>query len=1012
MEYTVFKSNLKPQNGESLFMPVKGAARSWICSNEKRALVVVPDERQAHSFVSDMKALFPGVKTCFLSAIPLEKDSVDSVSEMIRRGQVIDVWLKDGGLLVSTPGALVTPVFKSDTSLYLHRGKTTGRENLITWLDQNGYVRSDLVWRPGEFSVRGGIVDLYDPSFKMPVRVDFFDDDIDDLRFFSSSTQVTTYPVDELLLGGVSGGRRSFPAEQITPGIDMYLFDPVRISSNVDSYRWLWNDISETFSLSETCWDEFITDDIFKSVIRVDLTIAARQIRTSLREIPLFHGRLSEAKKQVSQWKKDGYRIILHTASKTAGDFLQVETEERPLSAGFVDVDSKVVILSDLELYGTKPDFSEDHELVPDEWDFLLDTGQWLVHEKYGICQYAGLDSIDMGSSNQEFIVLEFDQEKRLLLPVAQAGRLSPYKGTDNEDIKADTLGSVRWSKAMTRADEQIEREAQEMLELYASRETFPGRSFSPDSDMYFQFEDLFPHVETEDQLRAISDVKRDMESSRSMDRLIVGDVGYGKTEVALRAAFKAVYDGAQVAVIVPTTVLARQHFATFTSRMADFPVSVRLLSRFVSKKQQQDIIKSMADGSVDIVIGTHRLLQEDVIFKDLGLIIVDEEHRFGVSHKENLRKLQTRVDVLTLSATPIPRTLSMALKGLREISEIRTPPGNRPPVITVTGVWNEELVIKTIARELGRGGQVYFLNNLVSSIEERADWLRSHFPDFSVEIAHGQMKEQELERVMDLFYDGEVDILVCTTIIESGLDVGSANTLIVSDSRRLGLAQMHQLRGRVGRRSETAYALFLYPADEEIPLSTSERLNAIGRFTSRGSGYDLALKDLQIRGGGDFLGRSQHGHKERIGYSLYCRRLRDKIDELRGCVHHRVTTDVEIPMSIPSSYIPQPSIRMALYRRFEAIESKKNAEKMIAELCDRFGPVPPSVLFLINLAVLRTTGGKKGIIHVVISSKNTVVYVKSDDSPFFSSLWIRGDKNWIGPAKYTGVQDLVDTIC
>lgn len=978
---------------EKRFLPFSGSIRPWLCRDEKRAIVVLPDERQAEDFISDGLAVAPESRFIRLKEIPLEKSSVDDFAAFSARGYTLSQWKNQGGILVSTPGALLSPVIEPGKVLSLKVGDSVGRDKFISWLEGNDFKRSDLVWKPGEYAVRGGLIDCYDPSSKMPVRISFFDDEVEDIRLFSTTDQITRYPTKEWSFGSVGGKTEkvSFPSFQART----LVFDPFKCRSNFDDFRWLWNDLSERYTFSEEVWDRFLVSA--SSLVFFDKLKGPGQIDAEITEPPKFRGNISILNRQIESWRDMGFKVILRTSSCPESVIDNLDYKELTVTSGFVDHGCKTVVLSDVEVFGLSSSRNMAGDGRPSDLDLFMETGTWMIHGDHGLCRYTGTEIVNTSFGSQELLALSFQGSQRLMLPVTSMEKLSVYRGEIKENLSPDVLGSSRWKSALKKAEKRIEEEASELLELYAKRHISIGRAFPKDDQMMAQFEAMFPHVETKDQMTAIEDVKRDMESNAPMDRLVVGDVGYGKTEVALRAAFKAVLGGAQVMIVVPTTVLAQQHYRLFCGRMSPFAVYVEQLSRFVSSKKEKEVVQGLSEGKVDVIIGTHRLLQKDISVPELGLVIVDEEHRFGAAHKERLRKLRPDVEFLALSATPIPRSLSMALRGFRDISTIETPPMNRPAVVTVTGTWEEPMVQRAIAKELGRGGQVYFLHNRVDTIQERTEWITARFPHAKVATAHGRMSGGELEEIMMSFYDGEIEVLVCTTIIESGLDVGRANTLIVDDSRTLGLAQMHQLRGRIGRRNDSAYAFFLYPADAPLPYRTGERLDAIGRMSFHGAGYEIARQDLQIRGSGDLLGFSQHGHRDRIGMELYYRKLRERIDQIKGISSVEVSVSVSFPLMIPSAYIPQESVRMAIYRRISRLRSEEEILSLRSELIDRFGPIPEEALCLIYLALLRTEGANQGIIHVVIDGKSSEVTF--------------ADSSWKGPGGKEGLALLVRSV-
>jgi len=613
-------------------------------------------------------------------------------------------------------------------------------------------------------------------------------------------------------------------------------------------------------------------------------------------------------------------------------------------------------LLTDAELFGWQRPEPRRHiqrRAVPPEATFAdMQVGDYVVHVEYGIGRFAGLQKRLIDESEREYLIIEYAGGDLLYVPIHQADRLSRYVGADDRDPPLNRLGTQDWARTKENTRRAVEEVARELLELYAARSSVAGHAFSPDTPWQAELEASFPYVETEDQLLALRAVKQDMESPHPMDRLICGDVGYGKTEVALRAAFKAVMDGKQVAILVPTTVLAQQHFNTFTRRLVSFPIKVEMLSRFRSPAEQREILYGLSQGTVDIVIGTHRLLQADVSFHDLGLLIIDEEQRFGVTHKEQLKRFRTEVDVLTLTATPIPRTLYMSLTGVRDISMIQTPPEERLPVVTHVGVYDDKLVRQAILRELDRGGQVYFVHNRVQSIGVIAERLRRLVPEASIAFGHGQMDEHRLEEIMTAFARGDYDVLISTSIIESGLDIPNANTLIVDRADWFGLAQLYQLRGRVGRGANQAYAYFFHPRTSRLTPEARARLETIGEQTELGSGFSIAMRDLEIRGAGDMLGTRQSGHIAAVGFHLYTELLAQAVRHLKGegeaphlpIAAQTVTIDLPLPAYFPVQYISETSLRIQLYRRLAEIDSFEAIDAMRAELADRFGPLPRAV--------------------------------------------------------------------
>ncbi len=585
-----------------------------------------------------------------------------------------------------------------------------------------------------------------------------------------------------------------------------------------------------------------------------------------------------------------------------------------------------------------------------------------MVHENHGLGIYQGIEKIEVDRVAKDYMKIAYDKGGNLYIPATQLDLIQKYASADAKKPKLNRLGSQDWVKTKTRVRGAVKEIAKDLVELYAARQNQKGFVYGKDTVWQKEFEEMFPFEETEDQLLAIEAVKRDMESPKIMDRLICGDVGYGKTEIAIRAAFKAVQESKQVVYLVPTTILAQQHYHTFQQRMRDFPVRVDLMCRFRTSAQQKKTIEDTKKGLVDIVIGTHRVLSDDLKFKDLGLLIIDEEQRFGVQHKEKIKKLKENVDVLTLTATPIPRTLHMSLIGIRDMSVLEEAPQDRMPIQTYVMEYNDEMVREAIERECARSGQVYYVYNRVEDIAEIAAHIQKLVPDVNVAFAHGQMREQELERIMCDFIDGEIDVLVSTTIIETGLDISNVNTMIIHDADRLGLSQLYQLRGRVGRSNRMAYAFLLYRRDKMLKEIAEKRLAAIREFTDLGSGFKIAMRDLEIRGAGNLLGAQQHGHMEAVGYDLYCKMLNEAVKHLKGEMEeedYTTTIDLNIDAYIPDTYISNEYQKLDIYKRIAAIESEEEMEDMVEELIDRFGDIPKKVEMLLTVAQLKALAHK-----------------------------------------------------
>jgi len=648
----------------------------------------------------------------------------------------------------------------------------------------------------------------------------------------------------------------------------------------------------------------------------------------------------------------------------------KVQMMKGNLHTGFELSIQKIAVITEEELFNKRVKKSKSRQKLSNAERIKsyseLKIGDYVVHVNHGIGKYLGIETLVINGVHKDYLHIRYHGSDKLYVPVEQIDLVQKYVGSEGKEPKVYKLGGSDWKKVKKKVESSVQDIADDLIKLYAEREAAVGYAFTPDGDMQREFETSFAYQETDDQLRSIVEIKKDMERARPMDRLLCGDVGYGKTEVAIRAAFKAIADGKQVAFLVPTTILAQQHHETLRERFQDYPINIGLLSRFRSKKQQTETIKGLKAGTVDIVVGTHRLLSKDIVYRDLGLLIIDEEQRFGVTHKEKIKKLKTNVDVLTLTATPIPRTLHMSMLGVRDLSVIETPPENRFPVQTYVMEYNGSLVREAIERELARDGQVYFLYNRVEDIERKAEEISMLVPDARVTYAHGQMTENELESVMISFLAGEFDVLVSTTIIETGVDIPNVNTLIVFDADRMGLSQLYQLRGRVGRSNRVAYAYFTYRKDKVLTEVAEKRLQAIKEFTELGSGFKIAMRDLSIRGAGNLLGAQQHGFIDSVGFDLYSQMLKEAIEERKGHlgaeVKKSVEIDLEIDAYIPDTYIKDGHQKIEMYKRFRGLESLEDMEELQAEMLDRFGEYPDEVAYLFQIAEIKVYALLNGV--------------------------------------------------
>lgn len=713
--------------------------------------------------------------------------------------------------------------------------------------------------------------------------------------------------------------------------------------------------------------------------------------------VPSFLGNLELLAEELRHWRSAGYAVVLYVSGQQRAQQMLLSFREHNIDAFYTNslqghvrpgnvvlanghIESgfdlpfcRLVVMTEVDIIGRRKKASREVRRADKLAPFVdLKTGDYVVHVHHGIGRYLGVTPLDIQGIKKEYLLIKFAGEDKLYVPVDQVGLIQKYLGGEGEAPRLSRLGGAEWAKAKSKVKAAVREMAQDLLKLYAARETIKGHAFSKDTVWQSEFEEAFPFEETPDQLRAVNEIKADMESSRPMDRLLCGDVGYGKTEVAIRAAFKAVMDGKQVALLAPTTILAQQHYNTFLERFKGFPVNIDVLSRFRSPREQRQVLRELGKGMVDIVIGTHRLLQDDVKFKDLGLMIVDEEQRFGVAHKEKLKLMSKNVDVVTLSATPIPRTLQMSLVGMRDTSILETPPENRYPVQTYVLEEDPVLIREAIRREMGRGGQVFYVYNRIYDMDRVANWLLDLVPEARIAVAHGQIKEDVLERIMLDFINHEYDVLLCTTIIENGLDIPNVNTLIVKDSGMMGLAQLYQLRGRVGRSNRVAYAYFTYSKDKSLSEAAEKRLAAIREFTELGSGFKIAMRDLEIRGAGNILGVEQHGHIAAVGFDLYSRLLEEAVREAKG-VEAPVPADtsIELPVEayIPDDYITDTNQKVAIYKRIASFDSLEEIPDMEDELVDRYGDLPAPVNNLLAVARIRVLAGKLNIKSISLVS-------------------------------------------
>lgn len=996
----------------------KGAMRPWVCRDIKRPLLVLlPDARQARDFAADAEELGVLDNVKILPEMILAEDDLKSEAQRIVRGDILENFRYKGGVLAATPASLMAPFSTGGDYMELECGREAGRSRLIDWLAQKGYERSDLVWTPGQFAVRGSIVDIFSPSDMYPVRVEFFDDEVESLRFFVPETQKSLRTIRKSSVQSLVSKSDNRLENYFHEDMRILFFDPHGLDTTAENAVWLWQSLDREDSVPWEAWEKLCAGFTAYRRLRILPDVKNCAARMAVMQFPNFRGKLKEVELYCLSMIKDGYRIKVVSEAERNLQWARIngfEACEGILSEGFIDSCSKCAVMTDLELSGITVARRRIENRAPSDWGAGLIPGQWVVHDEYGVAVYQGAEQVKTADGEQEYLILQFAEERRLLIPVMQFHKISPWSPLPGQEPTADNLKGSHWKRAASRAKQMAEQAAAELIKIYAEREVSKGFSFPDNREMMRELEESFTYKETIDQLRAIEDVERDMERPVPMDRLIVGDVGFGKTEVAIRAAGKAVFAGKQTAIMAPTTLLAQQHFETFTARFANTPIRVEVISRFVPVGQQKRILQDLSEGKVDILIGTHRILTDDVKFKDIGLIIVDEEHRFGVMHKDHLKKSMPGVDVLMLSATPIPRSLSLSISGLRDMSILQTPPQRRLPVITVVRPFSEELLKSAVLREKNRGGQIFFVHNRINDLQERAVMLKRLFPKLNIAVAHSKTTESALERTMSEFAAGKIDILVCTTIVESGLDIPAANTLIVDDAHELGLAQMYQLRGRVGRREEQAYAFLFYPSNVHISVESSERLEAIAELDELGAGYQLAQRDLQIRGGGDLIGISQHGNSSKIGYQKYCDLLAEEISKIKGTYRPQMELEIGFPVSIPGGYLPQENLRVTLYRRLLKTDSLEEVRELREETEDRFGRIPNELDFLFNVAAIKGASCDLGLTKMICSRYELVLQGNPDGAWERLKLppkWRRRLDGFIGPGGFAGIKDIARII-
>ena len=974
-------------------------------------LILAEDERRAREIYEDYR--FYDRKVYSYPAKDLLFFQADIHGNLLirQRMKVIKALLEEKELTVVTSIDGCMDFLESlekikEQLIHYESDSTVDIEQLKNQLVALGYERVGQVEMPGQFSVRGGIVDIYCLTEENPWRIELWGDEIDSIRSFDPESQRSLENLEELTI---------YPAVEHTGDKDMvsfldyfpeertiiFLDEPNRLTEKggavEEEYRQsrMHREEKGSRNLPENwlCSFEQLQKELNKrnciSVCALEPKQAGWKVREKfyleVKSISAYNNSFELLVKDLHQYKKQGYRIALLSGSRTRAERLAKDLQEEGLAAfygqdydreicpgeimvvyghakkGFEYPLIKFAVMTESDIFGQEQKKKKKKKNYSGSriQDFAeLSIGDFVVHEKHGLGIYRGIEKVEVDRIVKDYIKIEYRGGSNLYIPATQLDCLQKYSGADAAKApKLNKLGTQEWNKTKSKVRGAVKNIAKELVELYAVRQEKEGYVCGPDTVWQREFEEMFPYEETEDQLSAIEDAKRDMESTRIMDRLICGDVGYGKTEVALRAAFKEVQESRQVAYLAPTTILAQQIYNTFVQRMKEFPVRVELLCRFRTPAQQKKAIEDLKKGQVDVIIGTHRILSKDVQFKNLGLLIVDEEQRFGVTHKEKIKQLKKDVDVLTLTATPIPRTLHMSLIGIRDMSVLEEPPMDRMPIQTYVMEYDEETVREAINRELRRGGQVYYVYNRVTDIADVALRIAKLVPDARVDFAHGQMSERELENVMYSFVNGDIDVLVSTTIIETGLDISNVNTMIIHDSDRYGLSQLYQLRGRIGRSNRTAYAFLMYRKNVMLKETAEKRLAAIREYTDLGSGFKIAMRDLELRGAGNLLGAQQHGHMNAVGYDLYCKMLNEAVKEAKG-IHtmegFETSVDLNVDAYIPDSYISNEFQKLDIYKRIAGIETQQDYDDMLEELLDRFGEPGKAVLNLLAIAKLK----------------------------------------------------------
>jgi len=1084
---------------EQLIAGLSGSSRPVLIAslykNSRRPLLVVTHNLyQAQKIYDDLVTLVHEDDVFLYPVNELIASEIGIASPELKgqRIETLNYWSKHSKGIVIAPIAglkryLPPKQLWINSQLQFKVGQEIDLDDYLHQLIRIGYERTSMVSAPGEFSIRGGIIDIYPLTEELPVRIELFDTEIDSIRTFSLEDQRSQQKLDSILIGPASeillqpehleNGAKALEAglakslkkmksesskellvenisqelellkdgnqnQQIFKYLSLFYSQPASLLDYLPTNgAVILDEISRIYETSDSLDKEeaeWYTDLLSEGEIIHGLTLShnftnlmqntslplvylslflrhvqhtspQNILNMSCKQMQNFHGQMHVLKSEIDRWNKAHYSVVFLGANEARVKKLLQVLEDYEIEAvqvnqhdeilpgkvqvtigdlndGFELPMQKLAVITEEELFKKKLKKSKRKQKLSNAERIKsyseLQVGDYVVHVNHGIGKYLGIETLEINGIHKDYLNIRYQGSDKLYVPVDQIDQVQKYVGSEGKEPKIYKLGGSDWKRVKKKVESSVQDIADDLIKLYAEREASKGYAFSPDGDMQREFESSFAYQETEDQIRSIQEIKKDMENERPMDRLLCGDVGYGKTEVAIRAAFKAIMDGKQVAFLVPTTILAQQHYETIRERFQDFPISIGLLSRFRSRKQQTEVTKGLKAGTVDIVIGTHRLLSKDIIYRDIGLLIIDEEQRFGVTHKEKIKQLKANIDVLTLTATPIPRTLHMSMLGVRDLSVIETPPENRFPVQTYVVEYNGALVREAIERELARDGQVYFLYNRVEDIERKAEEISMLVPDARVAYAHGKMTENELESVILNFLDGQYDVLVTTTIIETGVDIPNVNTLIVHDADRMGLSQLYQLRGRVGRSNRIAYAYFTYRKDKVLTEVAEKRLQAIKEFTELGSGFKIAMRDLSIRGAGNILGAQQHGFIDSVGFDLYSQMLKEAIEERKGDISAEkrisVEIDLEVDAYIPDDYISDGFQKIDMYKRFRGITTLEDVEELKEEMIDRFGDYPIEVSYLFQIAELKVYANQQSV-ESIKQSKQEITILLSD---------------------------------